>query len=147
MVGPGSGVVDTGRTVFREALSKVGKGWGRVQERRSLEYDLLESDEAYLVVFDAPGVHAEDVRVRFLDHTVEVHLERFREFFEGYEMRFPGRGLTLSGTAKLPGDAAVTPTGANATVTNNGTLEVEIPKDESAREVAVVEETDEETDS
>ncbi len=117
-----------------------------MQERRALSYDLLESDEAYLVVFDAPGVRGEDVQVKFLDHTVEVRLERFRDFYDGFDLLFPGRGLTLSSTAELPLDADVTPHGANATLTRNGTLEVEIPKDGVADDVAVVEEEDEDDD-
>lgn len=118
-----------------------------MQERRPLSYDLLESDDAYLVVFDAPGVRGEDVQVKFLDHTVEVRLERFRDFYDGFELMFPGRGVTLSGSADLPRDADVTPHGANATLTRNGTLEVEIPKDERAKELDVVEEDDVEDDS
>jgi len=113
-----------------------------MQERRPLSYDLLESDDAYLVVFDAPGVRGEDVKVKFLDHTVEVRLDRFREFYDGFELMFPGRGLTLSGSATLPADADVTPQGATATLTRNGTLEVEIPKDGVADDVQVVEEED-----
>ncbi len=114
-----------------------------MQERRPLSYDLLESETAYLVVFDAPGVRGEDVQVKFLDHTVEVRLDRYRDFYDGFDMMFPGRGLTLSGSADLPRDANVTPQGANATLTRNGTLQVEIPKDESAQSVDVVEENDE----
>ena len=135
-------IVDTGRSVFRRALEKVGRGWSKMQERRPLSYDLLESEDAYLVVFDAPGVRGEDVKVKFLDHTVEVRLDRFREFYDGFELMFPGRGLTLSGSATLPADADVTPQGATATLTRNGTLEVEIPKDGVADDVQVVEEED-----
>ncbi len=135
-------IVDTGRSVFRRALEKVGRGWSKMQERRPLSYDLLESEDAYLVVFDAPGVRGEDVQVKFLDHTIEVRLDRFREFYDGFELMFPGRGLTLSGSATLPADADVTPKGATATLTRNGTLEVEIPKDGVADDVQVVEEDD-----
>ena len=139
-------IVDAGRSVFRRALERVGRGWSKMQERRPLSADLLESDDSYLVVFDAPGVRGEDVQVKFLDHTIEVRLDRFRDFYDGFEMMFPGRGLTLSGSAELPGDANVTPHGANATLTRNGTLEVEIPKDDGASDVAVVEEKEEDTD-
>jgi len=112
-----------------------------MQERRPLSADLLESDDAYLVVFDAPGARGEDVEVTFLDHTVEVSVERFREFYDGYELVFPGRGVSLSGSVDLPRDADVTPEGANATLTRNGTLQVEIPKRDPG-DVDVVEETD-----
>ncbi|SFH57160.1 Molecular chaperone IbpA, HSP20 family [Halorubrum aquaticum] len=117
-----------------------------MQERRPLSSDLLESEDAYLVVFDAPGVSGEDVDVTFLDRTVEVRLDRFRDFYDGFEVVFPGRGLTLSGSAELPADADVTPHGANATLTRNGTLQVEIPKDGAAESVAVVEEGDPDAD-
>ncbi|EMA69717.1 HSP20 type chaperone [Halorubrum aidingense JCM 13560] len=137
-----SGLIETGRSVFREALERVGRGWSKMQERRPLSYDLLESDDAYLVVFDAPGVRGEDLNVTFLDHTVEVKLDRFREFHDGYELLFPGRGVSLSGSADLPRDANVTPQGANATLTRSGTLQVEIPKKQDAQDVAVVEEDD-----
>ena len=135
-------LVEAGRSVVRRVLERAGRGWSKMQERRPLSYDLLESDDAYLVVFDAPGVRGEDLNVTFLDHTVEVDLDRFRDFYDGYEMLFPGRGVSLSGSADLPRDANVTPEGANATLTRNGTLQVEIPKDNDARDVAVVEEGD-----
>ncbi|GAB7010663.1 Hsp20/alpha crystallin family protein [Halorubrum trueperi] len=143
-----TGLVEAGRSAFRRALARVGRGWSKMQERRPLSYDLLESDDSYLVVFDAPGVRGEDLNVTFLDRTVEVQLDRFRGFYDGYEMLFPGRGVSLSGSAELPRDADVTPQGANATLTRNGTLQVEIPKTEDARDVEVVEEDgpDEEDD-
>jgi hypothetical protein len=43
-------------------------------------------------------------------------------------MRFPGRGLSLEGEVELPDGAAVDADRADATVTQNGTLEVLIPK-------------------
>ncbi|MEF8779285.1 MAG: Hsp20/alpha crystallin family protein [Haloferacaceae archaeon] len=136
-----------GGSAIRGALERIGRGLGRYQERRPLEHDLLESDEEYLVVFDAPGVDKEDVQVRFIDDTVEVRLERFRPFYEGFDMRFPGRGLTLTGTATLPEDANVTPAGANATLTDAGTLEVRIRKDPRVTSVSVEDDsrTDEES--
>ncbi|RLM52419.1 Hsp20/alpha crystallin family protein [Halorubrum sp. Atlit-28R] len=135
-------LVETGRSALRSALERVGRGLGRVQERRPLSTDLLESDDAYLVVFDAPGVRGEDVDVTFLDRTVEVNLERFRDFYDGYDLVFPGRGVSLSGRVDLPRDADVTPEGANATLTRNGTLHVEIPKRGGSRDIDVVEESD-----
>ena len=137
-----SRLVETGRSALRSALERVGRGWGRVQERRPLSHDLLESDDAYLVVFDAPGVRGEDVDVTFLDRTVEVNLERFRDFYDGHDLVFPGRGVSLSGSVDLPRDADVTPEGANATLTRNGTLHVEIPKRGGPSDVDVVEEDD-----
>ncbi len=59
---------------------------------------------------------------------MEVRIDRFRDFHEGYEMRFPGRGLALDGSVTLPSDAAVDPETAQATLESNGTLHVRVPR-------------------
>ena len=128
---------ELGGSAFRSVMERVGRGVSRVQERRPLSYDLLESDEAYLVVFDAPGVEREDVQVRFVEGEVQVRVDRFREFHEGFDMRFPGRGLSLAGSADLPDDASVDPETAEATLAANGTLHVRIPKSGDATTVPV----------
>jgi HSP20 family molecular chaperone IbpA len=133
-----------GEATVNAVLERVGRGVSRVQERRPLAYDLLESDDAYLVVFDAPGVTRSDLQVRFLDGEVQVRIDRFRDFYEGFEMRFPGRGLSLDGSATLPDDAAVDADDATATLAGNGTLRVTIPKVEQGHTVTVEDETDEE---
>ncbi len=117
-----------GASIGRVVLDGLGRAASRLQEQRALSADLLESDDAYLVVFDAPGATAEDVSVRFDDDTVSVRIDRFRDFQEGYEMVFPGRGLTLDGVAELPAGAAVDVDRADATLTENGTLDVLLPK-------------------
>lgn len=122
------GLVETGRSALRSALERVGRGWGRIQERRPLSYDLLESDGAYLVVFDAPGAEREDVQVRYDGAEVGVRVDRFREFQDGFEMRVPGRGLSLSGEVTLPVGADVDVDAAEATLTENGTVRVRVPK-------------------
>ena len=134
-----TGLKTYGKEAINTVLERVGRGVGQVQERKPLAYDLLETDEAYLVVFDAPGATTEDVQVRFLDNELEVRIDRFREFYEDFEMRFPGRGLTLSGTADLPDDASVTAGEAapSATLTRSGTLQVRVPKSERSRSVTV----------
>jgi len=119
---------DIGESVSNAVLQRVGRASARAQEARGLSTDVLESDDAYLVVFDAPGATGSDVQVRYLDGAVEVRVDRFRPFHEGFEMRFPGRGLALDGEAQLPEGAAVDPDGATATLTERGTLEVRLPK-------------------
>lgn len=138
-----TGLGDLGGSVVRSAMERVGRGVSRVQERKPLPYDLLESDEDYLVVFDAPGAEHSDVQVRFVDGEVQVRVDRFREFHEAFEMRFPGRGLALSGRAQLPGDA-VDADDATATLTEAGTLQVRVPKSEDSTDVPVGEEEGEE---
>jgi hypothetical protein len=47
-------------------------------------------------------------------------------------MRFPGRGLSLDGSAPLPAEASLDPDNATATLKENGTLQIEIPKVDGA---------------
>jgi len=119
---------EIGRSVGESLLENAGRAAGRLQERTPLAADLLESEAAYLAVFDAPGAEASDVQVRYDEGTVLVRVDRFREFYPDFEMRFPGRGLALDGSVDLPDDAAVDPDAASATLRENGTLEVELPK-------------------
>jgi HSP20 family molecular chaperone IbpA len=130
-------VREFGEATVNAVLERVGRGMSRMQERKPLPYDVLESDDAYLVVFDAPGATRSDVQVRFLDGEVQVRIDRFRDFYEGFEMRFPGRGLSLDGSATLPDDAAVDADDATATLGENGTLRVQIPKVDRGHSVEV----------
>ena len=127
---------EVGESVGRAVLSGIGRASSRVQERRPLPADLLESDDAYLAVFDAPGARAADVDVRFEENTLTVRVDRFRDLHEDYEMRFPGRGLSLSGSVTLPESADVEAGGADATLAQDGTLEVLIPKRDHGSEAA-----------
>ncbi|WP_440007395.1 Hsp20/alpha crystallin family protein [Halomicrococcus sp. SG-WS-1] len=121
---------ELGRSVGNAVFQRVGRAASKVQETRPLPADLLESDDAYLVVFDAPGATGSDVQVRFADGAVLVRLDRFREFHEGFGMVFPGRGMSLDGRVELPPDAEVDANAASATLTDSGTLEVRVPKQE-----------------
>ncbi|WP_435144353.1 Hsp20/alpha crystallin family protein [Halobaculum sp. P14] len=132
-----AGLRAVGESAVSAVLDRVGRGVSAVQERTPLPYDVLESDDAYLVVFDAPGATSSDVQVRFRDGAVEVRVDRFRDPHDGFEMRFPGRGLSLDGRAELPPGAAVDPGGAASTLTGRGTLRVRLPKTEADREHAV----------
>lgn len=119
---------DVSSTVSNTVLKQVGRLSSNVQESRPIPADLLESDDAYLAVFDAAGASHSDVQVRFVDGAVHVRIDRFREAHEDYEMRFPGRGLSLDGSVDLPGEADVDPESATATLTESGTLEIHVPK-------------------
>ena len=125
---------DIGRSVGSAVLQRVGRAASKVQESKPLPVDLLESDDAYLVVFDAPGATGSDVQVRYADGAVHVRIDRFRDFYEGFEMLFPGRGLSLDGRADLPADAVVDAKAASATLTEHGTLRVRVPKQEQTTE-------------
>lgn len=117
-----------GRSVGTAVFETVGRAVGQAQERRPLPVDLLESDDAYLAVFDAPGASASDIQVRFDAGSVEIRVDRFRDFHEGFEMIFPGRGLALDGSVSLPAEASVAVDAATATLKPSGELHVRIPK-------------------
>ena len=117
-----------GDSIGDAIFGNLGRAAGRVQENKPLPADLLESEDAYLVVFDAPGAVASDLQVRYVEDRVEVRLDRFREFYDDYEMKYPGRGLALDGSVTLPEDAVVDAEAASATLKRNGTLHVLIPK-------------------
>ncbi|MFB6229337.1 MAG: Hsp20/alpha crystallin family protein [Halobacteriales archaeon] len=119
---------EIGRSVGETVAENVGRAAGRLQEATPLSADVLESEDAYLVVFDAPGATASDIQVRYEEGDVLVRIDRFREFREDFEMRYPGRGLALDGSVELPDDAVVDPDGATATLRDDGTLAVEVPK-------------------
>lgn len=119
---------DLGKALGVEALKRVGRAASRFQEERPLPVDVLESDDEYLVVFDAPGVTSQDVHVDVDDRTVRVRIDRFRERRPEFEMRFPGRGLALDGRTKLPADASVDASAARAKLNDDGTLYVFVPK-------------------
>ncbi|MFD1565730.1 Hsp20/alpha crystallin family protein [Haloarchaeobius amylolyticus] len=119
---------DLGQSIGSALYRQLGRANGRVQNHRSLPVDILENDTAYRVVFDAPGAESDDVQVRYLEGTVRIQIDRFRQFREGYELQFPGRGMSLSGDADLPADAVVDPDAGTARLSETGTLSVEIPK-------------------
>jgi len=122
------GLRGIGKSLGKGLYRGIGHTSGQLQEMRSLPVDVLEGEESYLLVFDAPGIEREDVQVRYVDGTVKVRTDRFRELYDGYEMRFPGRGMALDGEAELPEDASVVPGGASAWIADDGTLHVEVPK-------------------
>jgi HSP20 family protein len=133
---------EIGEAIGQQVGEQVGKASSRAQERRPLPVDLLESDEAYLAVFDAPGAEREDIQIRFDENTVYVRVDRFREFYEDYEMRVPGRGLALDGSVSLPEEGGAAAEGASATLTDTGTIRVEIPKANASTTIDVEDESD-----
>lgn len=128
---------ELGERVESTVLDGIGKASSRVQENKPLRADLLESEDHFLAVFDAPGATSEDVEVRFDAGTVKVRIDRFRDFYEGFDMRVPGRGLSLHGSVDLPDDDAVDARAADAMLTRTGTLRVRIPKVEDSGPVTV----------
>jgi HSP20 family protein len=122
-----NGIQDITTSLGSSVVENVGRAVSHAQERSPLPVDLLESDDAYLALFDAPGATTQDVQVQYRDGVVEVRVDRFRGFHEGFEMRYPGRGLALDGRVELPPDASVEADAATATLRDDGTLAVRIP--------------------
>lgn len=119
---------ELGRTARNTVLEGLGRAAGRYQEMKPLAVDLLENDEEYLAVFDAPGARSGDIDVRFDDRTVHVTVERFREPHDEFDLKAPGRGMSLHGSVELPPEAVVIPDDASAVLTTSGTLQVHVPK-------------------
>jgi HSP20 family molecular chaperone IbpA len=124
-----------GESLGRVVLDGIGRAASRVQDSRSLPVDLLESEDAYLAVFDAPGARAGDVDVRFDEDTLTIRIDRLRDDRAGYEMRFPGRSQRLEGSVRLPEEDVAADT-AEATLTGAGALEILIPKHDTAEPAA-----------
>jgi HSP20 family molecular chaperone IbpA len=140
---------DIGESVGNTVMERVGRAMGRAQERSPLPVDLLESEDAYLAVFDSPGATSTDVQVQYREGAVEVRIDRFRGFHEGFDMRYPGRGLSLDGRVELPGDAHVDADAASATLQDNGTLHVRVPKraDDEAEPIEIDDANEDDADA
>lgn len=87
--------------------------------------DLLESDEAYLLVVDLPGCTAETVEVRVESGRLQVEARREKNVPESFEYVSEDRPLFLDVELPLPPD--VSPDGGEAS-TERGVLEVRLPK-------------------
>ncbi len=115
-------------TVTSTLVRQVGRASGHLQQARDLPIDVLETETSYLLVCDAPGSEPADVTVRYLSGRISVQVTRFREFRDRFELRFPGRGMELTGEVDLPADATVDPNTATARLSPAGTLQIELPK-------------------
>jgi len=87
--------------------------------------DLLESEDASLLVIDLPGSTAETVDVRVEGRTLVIEARRTKTVPEGFEYVSEGRSMFLDLELPLPPD--VTAEGAEATV-DRGVIEVSLPK-------------------
>nr|WP_049897016.1 Hsp20/alpha crystallin family protein [Natrialba chahannaoensis] len=125
---------ELGSSIKHTLYRQLGRASGRIQNHRALDVDVLEDDISYLVVFDAPGAETDDIQVRYIDGNVKIKVDRFRPFREEYSMCFPGRGMHLGGVAELPPDAVVDPNAGTATLSETGTLRIEIPKSSAVDE-------------
>lgn len=90
-------------------------------------FDLLEGDDAYLLVLDLPGVSAETLDVVVEDERILVEARREKPDDGEYEYLQENRPLYLEADLPLPAEASET--GAEAVV-DRGVLELTLPKRE-----------------
>jgi HSP20 family molecular chaperone IbpA len=87
--------------------------------------DLLESDEAYLLVMDLPGVSSETVDVEVVNNRLTIEGRREKDVPEGFRYAREERSVFLDVDLPLPPDARQD--GASARI-ESGVLEVRLPK-------------------
>jgi len=93
--------------------------------------DLLESEDAYLLVVDLPGATAETVTVSAAGGRIHIEARRVKDVPDGFEYTAEERSLFLDGDLPVPGDADV----ENATATvERGVLELHLPKHADERD-------------
>lgn len=97
-------------------------------------FDLLESDEAYLLVVDVPGVTAETVDLSVIDRQLVLEADRDGSVPDEYESVEQNRSDRLAVELPLPGDAS---DDAILASVERGVLEVRLPKDPSAGETTI----------
>ncbi len=91
--------------------------------------DLLESDDAYLIVLDLPGVTADTAEFRVERGRLVVEARRNKDVPPEFRYVDEDRSLFVDAELPLPPDA----TGAGASAeADNGVFEVRIPKREAA---------------
>lgn len=96
--------------------------------------DLLESDDAYLVVMDVPGATAETVDARLSAGRLSIEARRAKDVPAEFEYVSEERSLFLDVDLPVPPDA--TAAEAEATV-EKGVLELYLPKREAESETTI----------
>jgi len=93
--------------------------------------DLLESDDAYLLVIDLPGANERTMDVGVTDGKLEIEARREKDVPMDFSYLQEERSLFLDADLPLPPDA----TGADAEATiDRGVLELRLPKREATPE-------------
>jgi HSP20 family protein len=96
--------------------------------------DLLENDEAYLLVLDMPGVTEETIDIDVTNGRLQIEARREKDVPIEFDYVSEERPLFLDAELPLPPDA--TGAGADATV-GRGVLEITLPKQSSAPDESV----------
>ena len=97
-------------------------------------FDLLESEDAYLLVLDVPGVSADSLDLAIEDGRISIEAHRAKEPTEDYRYVEENRSLFLDVDLPLPDDAS----DANAAATvDRGVLELTLPKRGASGETTI----------
>jgi HSP20 family molecular chaperone IbpA len=96
--------------------------------------DLLESDDAYLLVIDLPGATADTVDIRIERGRLHIEARREKAMPGTFQYVREDRPLFLDAELPLPPDA--TGAGAEGSM-ERGVLELRLPKYESAPEQSI----------
>lgn len=90
-------------------------------------FDLLESEDDYVLVLDVPGVPADTVEFAVEDERIVIEARREKTVPDDYEYIEENRSLFLDVELPLPDDA--TSEGTDASV-ERGVLTARLPKDD-----------------
>jgi HSP20 family molecular chaperone IbpA len=96
----------------------------RIGKRLPTSADMLESDDEFLVLINAPGCDEEDIDLRFVRGSLKVNAER-TETHEGFVPVREERPDRIAETVPVPAEVDVD--GAEATY-ENGVLHIRLPK-------------------
>ncbi|WP_122089505.1 Hsp20 family protein [Halalkalicoccus subterraneus] len=96
--------------------------------------DLLEGDEAYLVVIDLPGATGETTEITTENRRIRIETRREKSVPAGFEYRREDRSLFLDLELPLPPDAIGED--AHATI-DRGVLELEVPRRPPTEETTI----------
>ncbi|WP_128223727.1 Hsp20/alpha crystallin family protein [Halobacteriaceae archaeon SHR40] len=96
--------------------------------------DVLESDDAYLVVIDLPGTTAETVEITVKNNHVAIEARRSKNVDRAFRFLSEERSLFLDVDLPLPLDAVADE--ATASI-ERGVLELEVPKESATSETPI----------
>ncbi|OIB58245.1 Hsp20/alpha crystallin family protein [Natrialba sp. SSL1] len=90
-------------------------------------FDLLESDESYLLVLDVPGITADSLDCVVEDGQLAITAQREKDTPDGYQYLEENRSLLVDVELPLPNDVQTTAIETDAVV-ERGVLEITLPK-------------------
>ncbi|MDQ2050556.1 Hsp20/alpha crystallin family protein [Natronolimnohabitans sp. A-GB9] len=97
-------------------------------------FDLLESEDAYLLVLDVPGVSADTLELAIEDGRISIDAHREKTPEGDYRYLEENRSLFLDVDLPLPDDAV----GEQATASvDRGVLELTVPKTSASSETTI----------